>query len=98
MLFRSPRRPLISHLPREFPISLDARYQVIDGSSPPSQGNGRTVWLSSREVVLVVDRDLPSGLPLEITIGWPAALDQRISLQLWIRADVVHTRSQGVTA
>jgi hypothetical protein len=82
---------------RDFPLSLEMHYK-IRGDAGEQPGEGRTLWISSRTLIFEPDRPLSSGTDLEITIPWPVRLDERIGLQLWIRARVAHTLSQGVTA
>ena len=84
--------------PRDFPLSLEMEYKVRHEHGQEDHGSGRTLWISSRTLIFDPDRRLAPGTELEITIPWPARLDERIGLQLWMRAKVTHTLSQGVTA
>jgi hypothetical protein len=80
---------------RDFPVALDLQYQVLDREL---KGAGRTMWISSKAVIFEADREFVPGTDLEMTVAWPARLDERIGLQLWLRVRVVHSLSQGMTA
>jgi len=83
---------------RDFPLALEMQYQVVGGPARETRGAGRTLWMSSREVIFESERTLPAGTELEILVSWPALLEDRIGLQLWIRGCVLHTLSHGMTA
>lgn len=59
---------------------------------------GRTMWISSREVIFETAEPLPVGTDLEMTVAWPAMLDSSVGMQLWVRAHVVHSSAPVVTA
>lgn len=59
---------------------------------------GRTTWMSSKEVVFETAETLPLGAELEIAVRWPVLLEDRVKLQLWVRAEVVNTATQLATA
>jgi hypothetical protein len=84
--------------PREFPLTLEMQYQVTGDEMPHIRGTGRTMWMSSREIIFQCDAHLPSGTDVEMTIAWPARLDNSVGLQLCIRARVLRTLAHGVTA
>ncbi|HUK15004.1 MAG TPA: hypothetical protein VLW65_01260 [Bryobacteraceae bacterium] len=83
---------------RDFPLALEMQYHVVGGPERETRGAGRTLWMSSREVIFETERTLPAGTELEILVSWPALLEDRIGLQLWIRGFVLHTLSHGMTA
>jgi hypothetical protein len=83
---------------RDFPLALDLQYKVLGDKDEGATGTGRTLWMSSREIMFETDRALATGTDLEITIAWPARIEDRVLLQLCIRAAVLHTLSLGVTA
>jgi hypothetical protein len=76
-------------------VALDLQYQVLGREL---KGAGRTMWISSRTVIFEADREFVPGTDLEMTVAWPARLDERIGLQLWLRVRIVHSLSQGMTA
>ena len=98
MLLRSTYHGSSKPTAREFPISLEMQYQLVSDGTPKIRGVGRTLWISSRQIIFEADTTLSPGTELEITIAWPARLDERVGLQLWVRGIVLHKLSQGVTA
>lgn len=98
MLLRSPFHSTSRPAARDFPVALDLLYQVLGDGHVENRGTGRTLWMSSREIIFETEKPLRAGTELEITVAWPARLDDRIALQLRIRALVLHTLSIGVTA
>lgn len=74
------------------------QYQVLDDGIPNVRGTGRTLWISSHQIIFEGNIALLSGTNVEITIAWPALLDEHVGLQLWMRACVRHTLSDGITA
>lgn len=54
--------------------------------------------MSSRQIIFEGNLSVPSGTEVEITVAWPARLDERVGLQLWIRGCVLHTLAHGITA
>ena len=98
MLLRSPFLRNTRPAARDFPVALDLQYQVPGDRDGGIRGTGRTLWMSSREIIFETDVALAAGTELEITVAWPARLEERVALQLRIRAMVLHTLSVGVTA
>lgn len=98
MLFRSPFHGNTRPAAREFPVALDLQYQVLGDKVGEIRGTGRTLWMSSKEIIFETGTPLRAGTELELTVAWPARLEERVALQLRIRAMVVRTLSVGVTA
>jgi hypothetical protein len=97
MLLRSRYYASPKPIPRDFPIALDMRYQVL-GEPQAQLREARTLRISSREIIFHTGQTLPVGADLEITIAWPARLGDRVDLQLRMQAHVLHTLSDGITA
>jgi hypothetical protein len=98
MLFRSPFHASSRPAARDFPVALDLQYHVVGDGPGELRGTGRTLWMSSKEIIFETETTLTAGAELDITVAWPARLEDRIPLQLCIRASVLHTLSVGVTA
>lgn len=98
MLLRSTHHDSSKPVAREFPIALDMQYQVLGDGTSKVRGTGRTLWMSSQKIIFEGDTALPAGTVVEITIAWPAMLDEHVGLQLWIRACVLHPLSHGIAA
>ncbi len=59
-----------------FSISLDLRYRMLDGHKGEI-GTGRTIHISSSRVLFTTDRALDVDDRLELSIDWPAQIDNR---------------------
>ena len=67
---------------RRFVMEREIRYRVLDQDKIIAAGFGKTSNLSSSGVAFSTDRDLPSGAFIELSIAWPALLENRCPLQL----------------
>lgn len=81
---------------RRFPIVLDARWRFSQTNLVGERGTGTTIDLSSRGVLIHADRELPTGIGIELSIAWPVLLRNVAPLQLRVRGEVV--RVVGRTA
>ena len=71
-----------------FPIERDIRYRIINKRNAPEEGTGKTVNISSNGVLFTTDQILIPGKRLEISISWPAQLDNKCMLKLVARGRV----------
>ncbi|HVN07313.1 MAG TPA: PilZ domain-containing protein [Bryobacteraceae bacterium] len=67
---------------RRFVMEREIRYRVLDQDKIIAVGSGKTLNLSSNGVAFVTDRELPQGTFIEVSIAWPALLENRCPLQL----------------
>jgi hypothetical protein len=67
-----------------FPIEREVRYKVLSkrGVGEPEEGVGTTINISSNGVLFTTDQALIPGKRLELSISWPAELDNRCQLKL----------------
>jgi hypothetical protein len=78
-----------------FPIERDLRYKTLNQRSEILAGNGKTLNISSSGVLFTSDHDLPVGTRLEVSISWPAQLNEKCLLNLVARGRVTrHTKGQ----
>jgi hypothetical protein len=56
-------------------------------------GHGRTVQLSSDRVLFESGDDLPHESTVELSIAWPARLNDTVGLQLWIQGRTVRSQN-----
>lgn len=75
-----------------FPIEQQVRYKVFNRNTI-ELGTGRTVNMSSNGVLFTTERVLAPGERLEVSINWPAQLDNKCPLKLVTSGRVV--RSEG---
>jgi hypothetical protein len=72
-----------------FPIEREVRYKVLNKRSGEETGDGKTVNISSSGVLFSSSHVLPLGRRMELSISWPAQLDQKLPLKLVARGRVV---------
>jgi hypothetical protein len=67
---------------------------VIEGQGKGVlEGVGRSVNISTGGVLFDSAAELPVGSTVEVSIAWPARLNDTVSLKLWLAGQIV--RSQG---
>lgn len=71
-----------------FPIEREVRYRTLNQRSEILSGIGKTLNISSSGVLFTTEHELPVGTRLEISISWPAQLNERCSLNLVARGRV----------
>jgi c-di-GMP-binding flagellar brake protein YcgR len=72
-----------------FPILRDLRYRVLNKRSLEEAGDGKTINISSGGVLFTTQHILLPGRRLELSISWPAQLDNKTALKLVARGRVV---------
>ncbi len=78
-----------------FPIEREVRYKTLNQRAEILAGNGRTLNISSSGVLFTSDHDLPVGTRLEVSISWPAQLNEKCLLNLVARGRVIrHSKGQ----
>ncbi len=76
-----------------FPIEREVRYKTLNQRAEILAGNGKTLNISSSGVLFTSDHDLPVGTRLEVSISWPAQLNEKCLLNLVARGRVTrHNR------
>src|SRR5207302_5836989 len=72
-----------------FPIEREVRYRVMNKRSGEESGDGKTVNISSSGVLFTSGHILLPGRRLELSISWPAQLNDKCALKLVARGRVV---------
>lgn len=80
-----------------FPIERELRYKTLSQRSETIVGVGKTLNISSSGVLFTAAHDLAVGTRLEVSISWPAQLNDRCLLNLVARGRVVR-RDEGQLA
>ena len=75
-----------------FPIEREVRYKMLDGKTVLHSGAGKTVDMSSGGVLFTTEHPLNAGNRLELSVNWPAQLDNSCPLKL-VALDVEHERA-----
>ena len=70
--------------PQSYPLTIDLEYRLVGGGGTVKTGRGRTVRLSSARVEFECADYLPEQSKVEISIVWPARLDDGVCLKLCV--------------
>src|SRR5947209_16492106 len=65
-----------------FPIEREVRYKMLDGKSVTGSGSGKTLDISSGGVLFTTEQHLTEGKRLELSVNWPAQLNNSCALKL----------------
>ena len=80
---------------RRFNIEQALRYKLLYGSRVAESGTGRTLNISSNGVWFTTEGILGTGLPVELSMAWPARLNDVCPMKLMIYGCVVRSDSHG---
>jgi hypothetical protein len=79
-----------------FPIEREVRYRMMTKRGGEETGVGRTVNISSSGVLFTSEQPLLPGRRLELSVSWPAQLDNKCPLKLVARGKVVRSEAGKV--
>lgn len=74
-----------------FPIERDVRYKVLSKRTSEEGGEGKTLNMSSAGVLFTSGETLVPGKRMELSITWPAQLNNKCALRLVARGRVVRS-------
>ena len=78
-----------------FPIEREVRYKTLNQRAEILSGYGKTLNISSSGVLFTSDHELPIGTRLELSISWPAQLNEKCLLNLVARGRITrHAKGQ----
>src|SRR5450755_366612 len=80
-----------------FPMDREVRFRVLNRKSGEETGSGKTINMSSGGVLFVTEQMLLPGRRLEISISWPAQLNNTCPLKLVAKGRIVRV-DDGRTA
>ena len=72
-----------------FPIERDVRYRVMNKRGGEEAGEGKTLNISSSGVLFTAGQMLLPGRRLELSISWPAQVNDKCGLKLVARGRIV---------
>lgn len=72
-----------------FQIEREVKYRVLSKRGGEESGEGKTVNVSSSGVLFTTQQMLLPGRRMELSIAWPAQLDNKTALRLVARGRVV---------
>ncbi|HTT62830.1 MAG TPA: PilZ domain-containing protein [Bryobacteraceae bacterium] len=97
MALEKPDVPVERRAKKRFVMEREIRYRVLEQDKIIAVGSGKTINLSSGGVAFVTENELPPGAFIELSIAWPALLENRCPLQL-IGFGRVLRSARGTTA
>jgi hypothetical protein len=80
-------------LSRRYPIAVELEYRAVGRDGLPFRGAGRSVNLSTGGILFQSKQALTPGMRIELTIAWPARLNDAVDLNLCVSGRVA--RSDG---
>jgi len=80
---------------RRFLIDREARYRLLYGQHLAETGAARALNMSSSGIWMATDKMLTTGLPVEVSISWPALLGETCPLKLIVFGCVVRSTEEG---
>lgn len=72
-----------------FTIQREVRYRVLNKRGGEEAGEGKTLNISSSGVLFTTEQMLLPGRRLELSISWPAQLNDKCALKLVARGRVI---------
>jgi hypothetical protein len=98
MALEQPDTPVERRAKKRFVMEREIRYRVLEQDKIIAVGTGKTVNLSSNGVAFVTQNYLPPGAFIEVSIAWPALLENRCPLQLIGLGRVLRSTGNTVAA
>jgi hypothetical protein len=80
---------------RRFGIAQGLRYRLLYGNHVPQSGTGQTVNISSSGVCFTTEGPIGAGLPVELSMSWPARLNNVCPMKLMIYGYVVRSDDES---
>ncbi len=78
---------------KRFDIERDVRYKLLFGNHMAETGAGRSLNISSSGIHFSTDTALMPGLPVELSLSWPALLNDSCPMKLMIFGCVVRSNA-----
>jgi PilZ domain len=78
-------------LTRRYPITTELEYRIVGRDGLAYRGSGRTVNLSTGGILFQSEQALTPGMRIELTIAWPARLNDAVDLNLCVSGRVART-------
>ncbi len=79
-----------------FTIQREVRYRVLNKRGGEEAGEGKTLNISSSGVLFTTEQMLLPGRRLELSISWPAQLNDKCALKLVARGRVIRFEEHRV--
>jgi len=80
---------------RRFQIEQEVRYKILYGQRVAQPGTGKSLNISSGGVWFTTESPLAVGMPVELSMNWPALLNDCCPMKLTIYGCVIRSNDQG---
>lgn len=80
----------------QYPVAMEMKYKTR--MQTPRVGMGETRWMSNRDITFTTDHPIAPGTLLEISIAWPALLNNQVALQLVVEAEIIRCEDTEMRA
>jgi hypothetical protein len=67
---------------QRFDLECEVRYRLLDSRRHLPQQTGKTINISSKGVLFETTGELPVGKRIELSIAWPAVLNDKCRLKM----------------
>lgn len=72
-----------------YPVKLDVRYKIQSRAlGVLATGSGQTSLIGSHRIIFTGDQPIPKGARVEVSVAWPALLENRVKLQLILQGRI----------
>ncbi len=78
-----------------FPIESELRYKLVENKEVTEPGAGRTLNMSSSGILFTTAARLPIGRRVELSVEWPAQLNEVCGLKLVALGRVVRSSDES---
>jgi hypothetical protein len=78
-----------------FPIESELRYKMVENKGAQEAGIGRTLNMSSSGVLFTSETHLPVGRRVELSVDWPAELNENCGLKLVALGRIVRATGEA---
>jgi PilZ domain len=74
-----------------FPMQREVKYKVLKDGATVESGSGQTIDMGSAGLCVHLDKDLPAGTFIQLSVSWPVLLDDSCPMRLVIFGRVLRT-------
>jgi PilZ domain len=78
-------------LTRRYPIAAEVEFRAVGRDGLPFRGAGQTINLSTGGILFQSEQTLAPGTRIELTIAWPARLNDSVDLNLCVSGRIART-------
>jgi hypothetical protein len=78
-----------------FPIESELHYKLVENKAVTEPGAGRTLNMSSSGILFTTAAQLPIGRRVELSVDWPAQLNEVCGLKLVALGRVVRSTTEA---